>query len=177
MKAELIALCPQFSINRMVREYATEVYFPLFTRQKLFIEKDAQRAKEMAAWKQELQRAWSGVSIDSVEAGSPEQLQVGDELKVTALVQLNALKTDDVSVQIYHGQIDSYGDITDGEVIPMKFTGYGKGTLTPYEGTIKYFKSGRHGFTVRVLPHHADLSSPFETGLVHWAAEPVNVRA
>ncbi len=175
MKAELIALCPQFSINRMVREYATKVYFPLFTRQKLFVEKDAQVAKDMAAWKQELQRAWAGVSIDSVEAGSPEQLQVGDELKVTALVQLNALKTDDVSVQIYHGPIDSYGDIIEGEIVPMKFTGYGKGTLTPYEGTIKYYKSGRHGFTVRVLPHHENLSSPFETGLVHWAAEPVNV--
>ncbi|HEY9684227.1 MAG TPA: alpha-glucan family phosphorylase [Oculatellaceae cyanobacterium] len=177
MKAELLALCPQFSINRMVREYATEVYFPLFTRQKLFLEKDATRAKEIAAWKQELQRAWSGVHIDSVDAESPEKLQVGDELKVKALVQLNALKIDDVSVQIYHGPINSYGDITDGEVIPMKFTGHSKGTLTPFEGSIKYFKSGRHGFTVRILPHHADLSSPYETGLVHWASEPVTVRA
>jgi starch phosphorylase len=112
-----------------------------------------------------------------VEAESPEKLQVGDELKVKALVQLNALKTNDVSVQIYHGQINSYGDITDGEVIPMNFTGQSKGALTPFEGTIKYFRSGRHGFTVRILPHHEDLSSPFETGLLHWASEPVNVRA
>jgi starch phosphorylase len=141
------------------------------------LENDAQRAKEMAAWKQDLQRAWAGVHIDSVDAESPEKVQVGDELKVKALVQLNALKTTDVSVQIYHGQINSYGDITDGEVCPMSFTGQSKGTLTPFEGTIKYFKSGRHGFTVRILPHHEDLSSPFETGLVHWASEPVNVRA
>jgi starch phosphorylase len=177
MKAELLALCPQFSINRMVREYSTQVYFPLFARQKLFLENQAQKSKEVAAWKQEMQRAWSGVHIDSVDALTPEKVQVGDELKVTALVQLNSLKTDDVSVQIYHGQIDSYGDITSGEVIEMKFTGQSKGSLTPFEGTVKYFKSGRHGFTVRILPHHPNLSSPFETGLLHWASDPINVRA
>jgi starch phosphorylase len=177
MKAELLELCPRFSINRMVREYATEVYFPLFTRQKLFLEDNAERAKEIAAWKKELNRLWSGVQIDSVQADALEKVQVGDELKVRAKVQLNMLKPTDVAVEIYHGQINSSGDITDGEIIPMKVIEQGKSSLTVFEGTIKYFKSGRHGFTVRVLPHHEDLSSPFETGLLHWASDRVGVAA
>jgi hypothetical protein len=29
--------------------------------------------------------------------------------------------------------------------------------------------SGMHGFTVRVLPHHPEQVSPFETGLILWS--------
>jgi len=30
-------------------------------------------------------------------------------------------------------------------------------------------RSGLHGYTVRVLPHHPDLASPFLPGLITWA--------
>lgn len=30
-------------------------------------------------------------------------------------------------------------------------------------------KSGLHGYTVRVLPHHPDLTAPFLPGLIVWA--------
>jgi hypothetical protein len=29
--------------------------------------------------------------------------------------------------------------------------------------------SGRHGYTVRVLPYHPDLTTPFLPGLILWA--------
>ncbi|MBI4873913.1 MAG: hypothetical protein HY822_04680, partial [Acidobacteria bacterium] len=30
-------------------------------------------------------------------------------------------------------------------------------------------KSGRHGYTVRVMPYHRDLTTPFLPGLIVWA--------
>jgi len=29
--------------------------------------------------------------------------------------------------------------------------------------------SGRHGYTVRVLPYHPDLTTPFLPGMIAWA--------
>ncbi len=35
-----------------------------------------------------------------------------------------------------------------------------KAGLALFSGAIRYFKSGRHGFTVRIVPHHDDLAHP-----------------
>ncbi|HEY9715757.1 MAG TPA: alpha-glucan family phosphorylase, partial [Chroococcales cyanobacterium] len=111
MKASMSELCPQFSINRMVREYAQRVYFPLQARATQFLDKDAEKAKEMSNWKQKVYRSWKEIAIDSVEATAPEKLQVGDDMRVRAWVKLGQLNPEDVSVQIYHGQLDQNGEI------------------------------------------------------------------
>jgi len=59
----------------------------------------------------------------------------------------------------------------------MQVTTEKKGPLTLFSGTIKYFKSGRHGYTVRILPHNSDLSSPFDCKLILWATEAIGVTA
>jgi len=90
-------------------------------------------------------------------------------MRVRAWVNLGGLSPDDVAVQIFHGPIDVRGGIDSGEIIPMSVSEKAENGTYLFSGAIRYFKSGRHGFTVRVLPHHDDLGSPFETGLVHWA--------
>ena len=178
MKAAMLKLCPMFSINRMVREYATRTYFPAQSRYAEFLENGAAKAKQLADWKSKLTRSWRDVYIESVEASAQEKLQVGDDMRVRAWVNLGELSHEDLAVQIYHGAIDQNGNITEGEIVPMTYAeDGGKNNLAMFSGAIRYFKSGRHGFTVRIVPHHDDLLSPFETGLLHWASEPVNVNA
>jgi starch phosphorylase len=178
MKAAMLKLCPMFSINRMVREYATRAYFPAQERYFEFLAADADKAKKLADWKAKLSKSWREVFIDSVESSAADKLQVGDDMRVRAWVSLGELSPEDVAVQIYHGAVDQNGNIAEGEIVPMTYTDSGdKGSLSLFSGTIRYFKSGRHGFTVRIVPHHDDLLSAFDTGLLHWASEPVNVTA
>jgi starch phosphorylase len=178
MKAAMLKLCPQFSINRMVREYATRAYYPAQSRYFEFLENKAEKAKQLAEWKARAQRAWRDVRINSVESSAAEKLQVGDDMRVRAWVHLGELTPEDVSVQIYHGPIDQTGNIVEGEIVPLIYSEESsKPGSALFAGAIRYFKSGRHGFTVRILAHHDDLISPFETGLLHWASEPVNVTA
>lgn len=178
MKAAMLKLCPMFSINRMVREYATRAYFPAQSRYQEFLERNAKKAKELAEWKAKAQRAWRNVRIDSVEASAADKVQVGDDMRVRARVHLGELAPEDVAVQIYHGPIDQNGNISEGEIVPMIYSDEGsKSSSALFSGAIRYFKSGRHGFTVRIVPHHDDMLSPFDTGLLHWASEPVNVTA
>ena len=168
-----------FNINRMVREYAQRVYFPTGARCTEFHAKGAAKAKALAEWKERVMRSWQSVRIESVEAGERDKVQVGDDMRIRTMVNLQDLSPDDVAVQIYHGKIGSTGMIEEGEIIPMFPAESGKGangSLKQFTGAIRYFKSGRHGFTVRVLPHHDDLATPFETGLLTWATEQVNVK-
>lgn len=170
MKTSMVDLCGQFNVNRMVREYAELTYFPATTRYSEFLSSEAARAKSLSEWKRKMEGAWRNLQIERVETQIPETVRVGDDVSVRATLHLGGLNPEDISVQIYHGQIDAYNNIIDGEIEPMKAGGQAEGRHI-FAGSIKYGSSGRHGFTVRVLPRHGDLSSPFETGLIQWAAQ------
>lgn len=179
MKSSMVEICPMFNINRMVREYAQRVYFPTGARCSEFHANGAAKAKSLADWKARVFKSWQSVRIESVEAGERDKVQVGDDMRIRTMVNLQDLNPEDVAVQIYHGKIGSSGMIEEGEIIPMFPADSGKGSdgsVKQFTGAIRYFKSGRHGFTVRVLPHHDDLATPFDTGLLTWATEPVNVK-
>ena len=169
MKAAMLEICPRFNVNRMVREYAMRSYVPASSRYAEFLSEGAAKARELADWKRLLYERWSQLRIETVEASAPAKLQVGDDMRVRAVVRLGELTPDDVAVQIFHGPVDAHGSIIGGEIVPMTASSQKDGESHLYSGAIRYFKSGLHGFTVRVLPHHDELGSPFETGLILWA--------
>lgn len=175
MKASMLHVCPLFNINRMLREYALRAYFPASRRYTEFLAQESEKAKSLADWKAKLNHRFPGVKIEMVQAADSDQVRVGDDMRVRARVYLNGLSPDDVAVQIYHGSIDFHGQIESGEVIPMTVSESKDGDTYLFSGAIRYFSSGRHGFTVRVLPHHDDLISPFETGQIVWADSNVHI--
>ncbi len=177
MKTSMRKLCPVFNIERMVQEYAFNMYVPAGARSQDFLANGAERAHRLVSWQNKVHHLWSQLQIDTVESSVNRVIKVGDDMTVRAWIKLGELTPEDVSVQIYHGLLDANGDITHGEVLPMQITPEKKGNLSLFAGTIKYFKSGRHGYTVRILPHNDDLSSPFDSKLILWAREPIGVTA
>jgi starch phosphorylase len=71
-------------------------------------------------------------------------------------------------VQLFHGRVDNMGEIPRPSTVPMAVQGNAGQGQWAYAGNIPCRASGQHGYAVRVLPAHADLSSPFEPGLVCW---------
>jgi starch phosphorylase len=83
-------------------------------------------------------------------------------------VKLADLTPDEVSVELYHGPLDSRGDIVHPQIISMAPYGKGAEDVYEYRGTLEPGTSGRHGYTVRVLPKNPDLIAPHKEGLVLW---------
>jgi starch phosphorylase len=113
-------------------------------------------------------RGWQQVRIEAVEADGADPMHVGSELRVKARVNLGGLKPEDVEVQLFHGVVDSLGEIPSPRTVAMSTNGHHEGSAWVYTGTIPCRSSGQHGYAVRVLPRHADLANPFEPGLVTW---------
>ena len=175
MKTSIRKLCPVFNIERMVQEYAFNMYVPCGMRSLEFLANGAERARELVAWQNKIIKLWPQLQIGSVESSVNRAIKVGDDLTVRAWIKLGDLTAEDVAVEIYHGLIDANGEIKEGEVLPMQITSEKKGQLSLFAGTIKYFKSGRHGYTIRILPYAHDQTSPFDSHLILWAQEPVTV--
>jgi len=170
MRASIQTLCRSFNTHRMVGEYTERCYLPAATHYRELTLSEMARAKALAAWKIRLQASWSRVRIEAVSADQPTEVHVGREFRVQALVRLGTLTPDDVAVELYMGHVDAAGEIVRADSTPMRpIEPDGKGGYLYRASNAACRSSGMHGYTLRVLPHHPDLTTPFLPGLIVWA--------
>jgi starch phosphorylase len=172
MKRSISSLTPVFNTNRMVEEYVRKGYLPSHRRCQDLSEDEFHRARELAQWRKRMHQYWGQVRVDSVEKQEVDVLHVGDSIHVTARIVLGAVTPADVEVQLYHGLIDSLGDIPDAQTIALNPTTQeilpGGENVWVFRTRIPCRSSGQYGYAVRVLPKHSSLPHSFEPGLVTW---------
>ncbi|MFL7808992.1 MAG: alpha-glucan family phosphorylase [Anaerolineae bacterium] len=170
MKSSIGTLCHFFNTHRMVQQYTECFYLPAATRAQQLSAEGMQRARALAAWKARVLQNWARIQIRSVHAAWDDEVQVGDQLSIQVAVQLGELAPEDVVVEVYMGRVDVDGEIVDAEATALASSGTdGEGNHLFEANAIPCQKSGLHGYTVRVLPHHPDLVTPFLPGLIVWA--------
>ena len=169
MKTAMRSIGPEYNTNRMVREYTEQMYIPALKRHTLLTSDQLKHAKKLAVWKSQLAAAWHSVRIAEVNAEKNENLKVGDQFVVRAILELGSLKPEDVSVELFYGALNADGEIESPHVAPMEHRQRTKGRPNEFVATITLESSGRIGHTVRVLPHHEDVENPFRLGLMQWA--------
>ncbi|MBN1402463.1 MAG: alpha-glucan family phosphorylase [Anaerolineae bacterium] len=178
MKGAIRQIAPYFNTHRMVQEYAERIYVPATTRYTRLQADDAHEGRDLAAWLQRVRKYWGQVRIVDVEGSLNEGGSVGDEVRVTARIDLGELSAEDVMVRVYYGPIDTEGGISEYQVAPMHASALrpaseegrkGPGEPT-FVGTLVCKSSGRLGYTVRVTPHHASLATTGVPGLSLWAS-------
>jgi starch phosphorylase len=170
MKLSIEALCHFFNTHRMVQEYTERFYLPGAELYERVTADEMARAKALAAWKTRVQSDWSQVRVEKVETESFRELQVGDEFDAKARVHLGSLTPEDVRVELYLGRVDADGNLEEAEATPMQPVGPDKAGSYLFEAiAVTCFASGRHGYTIRVLPYHPDLTTLFLPGMIVWA--------
>ncbi len=166
-------LGPKVLASRMVRDYVTHLYTPATASSHALDASDG-GAAGLAEWKRKVRAAWPGVVVDHVESLDGDQVQVGQDIHVSALVQLGELTPDDIEVQLVTGRVADDDRLYDPRVNPFPTGVNVEGGLRRYEGTVEARRAGSIGYTVRVVPHHQLLASQAEMGL---AALPSHVTA
>ena len=97
------------------------------------------------------------------------QLKIGSALDVRALVKLGPVDPGDVSVELYHGPTDSWGNIQEGSPVPMSYQeSTGNNGEHWFTGRMECKTTGQHGVAVRILPNHPDQVNPYDLGLILW---------
>ncbi|MBL8797587.1 MAG: alpha-glucan family phosphorylase [Planctomycetia bacterium] len=168
MKRAISTICPFFNTNRMVDEYVERCYWPAAVRFAQLSAKGLHEAQELAHWRRRISQMWPQVRVEAVESTGADPLQVGGKLAVDARVHLGSLQPSEVEVQLFHGVVDSLGEIPQPHTAAMSHNGTHDGPNWVFHGSIPCRSSGQHGFAVRVLPKHPGLANPFEAGLVCW---------
>jgi starch phosphorylase len=163
----------------MVREYVTSLYRPAaLVSAALAGRADGEvfaPARELAAWKHRVIRAWRGVRIDHVEAADGER-GPGGGMAVRASVALGELSPGDVTVEVVCGRVTEDDEIADPVSSPLAFDPGASGEgVARFAGQARLGRPGPFGYTVRVVPHHPLLASTAELGLVTYPDAPAGM--
>lgn len=169
MKTTLKELGYAFSANRMVTEYAERFYLNADGNYRKLTGDHCALAKEMAGWREKAEQNWGRIKVLNIQAELGNGIRhAGQEVPVTAEIELGDLTPDDIAVEIYHGLVDDRELISNAHIDQMKVQ---KTTSTGclYKGKIVCQFAGRYGFALRVLPGHPALPHRFLPGLILWA--------
>ncbi len=168
MKHSIKTCCPMFNTNRMVEEYTKICYVPSAQRYDHLTRENLKSAADLSLWRRKLLREWAQIKVENISADGSEAMHVGAEFEVKAQINLGNLAPADVEVQLFHGIIDNASEIPAPSIARMEANGDSSGAMWVFKGKIRCQDSGHYGYTVRVLPKHANLGNAFEPGLVCW---------
>ena len=149
IKKSIQAMAPYFNTTRMLKEYCQRYYVPARERFERLAVPDLSRGLTYAQWLQHLSNAWSQVKVVEVKTQG-EELKIGSEQEVHAWVDLGPLTSNDVTVQLYHGLLNSRGEFLNGDTIDMDPVGSKDGTtICEFVARVSYGSTGAHGISVR----------------------------
>ncbi len=168
MKDSIRSCAPEFSMRRMVKDYATELYLPAAASGVRYHADGFALAKEIAAWKQQMRDRWNSVRVEA-HVAEDASISVGDTVSLDANVWLNGVPEGDVQVEIVASEQDDAGKLVDPQVVVMENGSSGENGSLRYTGHVHPDASGQLAIGVRVRASHPALINPHETGLAKWA--------
>jgi starch phosphorylase len=168
MKESMREVGKRFSSHRMLLEYAGTFYAPAVANAQKFLRKGCVLCKDTAAYLTKLRKSWDALRIEEIVSPSERILSIGDAISVQARIFLADLTPEELGVELYYGPLSSQGEIERPRRLEMKPCG-AEGKAALYCAKVTCDRTGRQGYTVRILPKHASLVHPFLPGLVKWA--------
>ncbi len=109
------------------------------------------------------------MKILDVSLPQGDQITLGQDVEVFATIQLGALRTDEVVVDLCHGTVaDDSEKIMNRKITVMQSDGKISEGVWRFKGTIHCDETGIYGYSIRILPFHPYLFNLYSMSLVTW---------
>lgn len=171
IKNSIAHVAPIYTTKRMIDDYIERFYNKLAQRSKLITANNYKKAKEIAAWKEDMASKWDTFVVESITINGKDAVNVAS----------NWLKDDEHLIEVVIDKKDMVGDLgiesvlvdtTDNTITPLKITDI---PLVKKEGSKLYFSlkqkitiTGSHKYAYRIYPANADLPHRMDFAYVRW---------
>jgi glycogen phosphorylase len=174
IRHSLRSLGPLVQADRMVGDYVKHLYAPAAQSSRALAADGFAAARELAAWKDRVRRAWPEVRVEHVEADGTEP-SLGAVLDVRVTAALGSLSPSDVSVEVVCGRPGEDDEIVDPSYLTLAADDPAPSAQSRFAGAVELGRPGPFGYTARVLPKHPLLASRAELGLVTYPDAPAGM--
>ena len=168
MKNSIISTGGKYSTSRMLVDYMEKLYMPLCNLYNSEF-KDLENVMQFYKWKKAAKERWNEIVITQDENVNNVQLNAGDVIEVNCELKLPNFSTDNISAQVYYGQILDNGIVNNVYITEMKLKDSNEEeNKYKYSAKIKLMNGGNFGYTFRVMPKHKMLLDSENLNLVKW---------
>ncbi|MBF0206088.1 MAG: alpha-glucan family phosphorylase [Oligoflexia bacterium] len=170
MVKESIHICGEnFNAHNMLTKYLQQYYTKGEQLHQILRENNYAWARQLANWRKNLKANWKEIKIVDVTIKSKETIHSGDELIVSAQINLGVITPTDVIVEVFYGLLNPHNKIEEPHRIKMQVDRT-EGGITIFNTKISCNYGGRYGYLVRILPGHPHLAVEFIPELIKWEA-------
>jgi starch phosphorylase len=160
MRASMADLTPQFSANRMVREYVDRLYSRAAQWFKRRTDNVAQEAILLCRWRDSLIQSWHKLHF-----GTLNVQRQGNSYVVTVTVYLDDIDPKAIQVQLYAEPVESTGPeihvMEIGDAVAGTTNGYLYRVCIPARRPIEHY-------TPRIIPYFEGAAVPLENAKITW---------
>ncbi len=169
IKNSIAKITPHYTMKRMIDDYLDRFYFKLAKRSAVVKADNYAKAKEIAAWKEDVASKWSNIEV--VEVSVPEKLihdpHVGEDYPLNLIIDTKDLNTNGIGVELVVTRKDKNNQDNLYEVTELN--------LVKTDGSRLYFnlnyhmdRSGNFKYAFRMFPKNADLPHRQDFAYVRW---------
>jgi starch phosphorylase len=171
MKDCISELSPIYNTARMVQDYTTKYYSLALQSFRRLAENDYERGRQYSAWLGDLQENWEDITVGDLKAEFEGEVSAGDTLNVTVEVHTGDIAPNNLDIQLYEGPLGMDGSIDSGRTHSMERLEESDRGKNWHLYGVKFTadRTGRHGFTVRIIPNGRDVDNVLRFGLITWA--------
>lgn len=169
IKKNISEVASNFTTNRMLNDYLSKYYNPLYDRSRSLIKNDFSVAKEIAFWKRKMRRAWPQIEVVDYKRPTDynESLLLGKECHSEIRLFVADVNPEDIGIELVYSQQDSKGRYIKKGSYTYSFVSIKDGIATYRTNFLPsttgvYQVAGRAYAKNSLLPHRQD----FE--LVKW---------
>ncbi len=160
IKNTIAKVAPHFTTTRMIRDYNERFYTPQANRHAKIVANNFSLAKEIAAWKERIAKAWDGVNVKAAKIADGElsKMKIGEEYFGEVAIDLNGLSTSEVGIEIILKSENEKEAIQLAQLEPQG----NENNLSIYHLKLQLNKPGVYSYNLRIyakneqLPHRQD---------------------
>jgi starch phosphorylase len=160
MRASMAKLAPEFSGNRMLREYVESLYIPAARTYQERTSEGCALARKLHQWQQSLQKHWQDVHF-----GNLQTVGHNNSYRFALQVYLGDISPEHVTVQLYAKSTQELVPVCQtmqrAEAIAGATNGY------VYSAEVPADRSAQD-YTARVIPNYPGVQVPIELNLIYW---------
>jgi len=160
IRTSMATLAPEFSSNRMLRDYVENYYIPASTNYQQRIDNHAALAKELANSQKQLAQHWTAIYMQNLRVESSES---GHQLSLQ--VYLDELSVELVKVEVYADSQDNNKPFYQIMEHKADLSGAINGYI--YETTVPADSPADH-YTPRLLADYRHANIPAEEAHIKW---------
>jgi starch phosphorylase len=168
MKQCLMNISPLFNCQRMIGEYAENLYRPAHRAFAEVRKNNFADARDKAKWQTDVNNVWGSVEFVDLGRGPEGSVVSGTAIPMRVSVNLAGLTPRDVRVEAIVGRVGVTGQLEETQVLTLPAVDQ-RGSVYVFEKEFVPKQTGRLGYAVRVSPNHHEnpLTRPCNS-LLKW---------